>query len=132
MRKDSGRFSIKEIKVIGIFRQKAQYIHNIADFIVAHKITHSKLAKIGDEEIIELFSQIKGVGRWKVEMLLMFGLGREDVFAVDDLGIQKGMIKLFKLPKMKNKDLKIKMRKLSEKWSPYHTYACLYLWRSLD
>jgi DNA-3-methyladenine glycosylase II len=81
------RFFIEEIKAVGIFRQKAQYIHNIADLMIAYKITHSKLAKMGNEEIIELISQIKGVGRWTVEMLLMFGLGREDVFAVDDLGI---------------------------------------------
>ena len=81
-----------------------------------------------DEEIVELLTQIKGVGKWTVEMLLMFSLGREDVFAVDDLGIQQAMTKIYKLPVDDKKKLKESMLNISSKWSPYRTYACLHLW----
>ncbi len=65
-------------------------------------------------------------------MILMFTLGREDVFAVDDLGIQQSMIKLYKLDATDKKLLKEKMLKISLKWSPYRTYACRYLWKWKD
>jgi DNA-3-methyladenine glycosylase II len=65
-------------------------------------------------------------------MLLMFALGREDVFAVDDLGIQNAMIKLYKLDNTDKKQLKEDMLRLSKKWSPYRTYACVHLWRWKD
>lgn len=123
---------VEKIRAIGISQSKANYIHNVAKFIVEHKITDKKLHKMQDDEIIELLTEIKGVGRWTVEMLLMFSLGREDVFAVDDLGIQKGMLKLHKLDHLKGKELKARMMELSLRWSPYRSYACLYLWKFQD
>lgn len=120
---------VEKIKAIGISQSKANYIHNVAEFISERKITPAKLHKMSDEEIIELLTEIKGVGRWTVEMLLIFGLGREDVFAVDDLGIQKGMIEIFKLHDLPKKELRIKMMKLSERWSPYRSYVCLHMWK---
>jgi len=119
---------VPTIKAIGISQRKAEYIHHVAQFIHDHKITDKKLAKMNDEDIIDTLVQIKGVGRWTVEMLLMFALGREDVFALDDLGIQKGFQKMYKCEHLAGKELKAKMMKESEKWSPYRTYACLYLW----
>lgn len=123
---------VEKIRAIGISQSKANYIHNVAKFIVEHKITDKKLHKMHDDEIIELLTEIKGVGRWTVEMLLMFSLGREDVFAVDDLGIQKGMLKLHKLDHLKGKELKARMMELSLRWAPYRSYACLYLWKFQD
>jgi len=82
--------------------------------------------------VIHLLTQINGVGRWTVDMLLMFSLKREDVFSVDDLGIQQGMISLYKLEKEPKKKLKEDMQRIAAKWSPYRTYACLYLWRWKD
>jgi len=63
---------------------------------------------------------------------LMFTLGREDVFAIDDLGLQQSMIKLYKLDPSDKKQLREKLLKISSKWSPYRTYACMYLWRWKD
>lgn len=124
------KIPVEKIQAIGISKQKATYIHNVAEFVVEHEITDRKLHKMSDEEIIELLTQIKGVGRWTVEMILIFTLGREDVFAVDDLGIQKGMQKLFPgLKQLKGKELKNRMMELSQPWSPYRSYACLYLWK---
>jgi DNA-3-methyladenine glycosylase II len=65
-------------------------------------------------------------------MVMMFALGREDVFAVDDLGIQQAMIKLFQLDGTDKKKLKEDMLRISRKWSPYRTYACLHLWAWKD
>jgi DNA-3-methyladenine glycosylase II len=120
---------VEEIRAIGISQRKAEYIHHVARFIVEHKVTLKKLEAMQDEEIIELLIQIKGVGRWTVEMLLIFGLGREDVFAVDDLGIQKGMIALFKLEHLDKKELRQRMLKLSQRWSPSRSYICLHMWK---
>jgi DNA-3-methyladenine glycosylase II len=81
-----------------------------------------------NEEIIDLLTQIKGIGKWTVEMILMFTLGREDVFAVDDLGIQQAITKLYNLDSSDKKLMKEKMLQISAKWSPYRTFACRYLW----
>lgn len=120
------------LRAIGLSNAKVNYIQNVARFCIEHNITDTKLLEMTNEEIIELLTQIKGVGKWTVEMLLMFTLGRQDVFAVDDLGIQIAMIKIYKLPINDKKELKEKMLRLSKKWSPYRTYACLHLWKWKD
>lgn len=120
------------LRSIGLSNAKVSYVHNVASFCIEHKITDKKLLAMSNEEIIDLLVQIKGIGKWSVEMLLMFTLGREDVFAVDDLGIQQAMCKLYKLDPENKKEMKEKMLKLSAKWSPYRTYACLHLWRWKD
>ena len=91
-----------------------------------------KLLTMSNEEIIELLTQIKGVGKWTVEMLLMFALGREDIFSIDDYGVQSAMIKIYKLKKLDKKQLREKLLKISEKWSPYKAYGCLYCWHMKD
>ena len=75
---------------------------------------------------------IKGVGRWTAEMLMMFTLAREDLFALDDLGLQQAMIRLYRLDNSDRKKFKADMTRISKKWSPYRTYACLYLWGMKD
>jgi DNA-3-methyladenine glycosylase II len=113
---------------IGFSNAKASYVHNVCKFFIENKITDARLQKMTNEEVIDLLTQIKGVGRWTVEMILMFTLGREDVFAIDDLGIQQSIIKLYKLDNTDKKSMKEKMLNISGKWSPYRTYACRYLW----
>jgi DNA-3-methyladenine glycosylase II len=120
------------LRNIGLSNAKVNYVQNVASFCIEHSITDTKLFAMTNEEIIELLTQIKGVGKWTVEMLLMFTLGREDVFAVDDLGIQTAMIKVYKLPVEDKKVLKEKMINISKKWKPYRTYACLHLWKYKD
>ncbi len=120
------------LRSIGLSNAKVSYVHNVARFCMEHKITDKKLLAMSNEEILELLTSIKGVGKWTVEMLLMFTLGREDVFAVDDLGIQQAMTKLYQLDPEDKKGMKEKMLKLSAKWSPYRTYACLHLWAWKD
>lgn len=120
------------LRAIGLSNAKTQYVLNVAQFAKEHGLDDKKLKKMSNEEIIDLLTQIKGVGRWTVEMLLMFTLGREDVFAVDDYGIQVAMKKLYGLDDSNKKEFKGEMLRLSQKWSPYRTYACLHLWRWKD
>jgi len=120
------------LRSIGLSNAKVNYVKNVAAFCIEHEVTDTKLTSMTNTEIIDLLTQIKGVGKWTVEMLLMFTLGREDVFAVDDLGIQQAMIKAYNLPVDDKKLLKEKMLKISLKWKPYRTYACMHLWNWKD
>jgi DNA-3-methyladenine glycosylase II len=120
------------LRSIGFSNAKANYVHNVAQYVMEHKVDDRQFNKMSNEEIIEFLTQIKGVGRWTVEMLLMFTLGREDVFAVDDLGIQQAMTKIYKLDATDKKGMKEKMMKIAAKWSPYRTHACFYLWKYKD
>jgi DNA-3-methyladenine glycosylase II len=124
--------SAETLRAIGLSNAKVSYVHNVARFCIEHRITDKKLLAMSNDEIVDLLVQIKGIGKWSVEMLLMFTLGREDVFAVDDLGIQQAMTLLYKLDPEDKKGMKEKMLKLSAKWSPYRTYACLHLWKFKD
>ncbi|MFI5124400.1 MAG: DNA-3-methyladenine glycosylase family protein [Chitinophagales bacterium] len=120
------------LRAIGLSNAKTKYIQNVALFTLEKGMDPKILHKMNNEELIEHFTQIKGVGRWTAEMLLMFTLGREDVFAVDDLGIQNAMIGVYKLDKTDKKKLRDDMLRISAKWSPYRTFACLHLWRHKD
>ena len=122
----------EELRAIGLSNAKASYVHNVSRFAIEKGMDYKHLNKLTNDEVINYLTEIKGVGRWTTEMLLMFTLGREDVFAVDDLGIQNAMIKLYKLDNSDKKVLREKLLKLSEKWSPYRTYACLHLWHWTD
>lgn len=117
-----------QLRGIGLSNAKANYVLNVCRFFIENKVTDARIHKMEDEELINFLMQIKGVGRWTAEMILMFTLGREDVFAVDDLGIQQAMTKLYKLDPEDKKGMKEKMIKISGKWKPYRTYACRYLW----
>ncbi len=117
---------------IGFSNAKASYVHNVCRFFIENNITDAQLYKMNNEEVIALLTQIKGVGKWTVEMILMFTLGREDVFALDDLGLKQGVIKLYNLKETDKKVLIKKIEKISSKWSPYRTYASRYLWNWKD
>jgi DNA-3-methyladenine glycosylase II len=116
------------LRGIGLSNAKTNYVRNVCSFFTEEKITDAKLHGMENEALIQYLTQIKGVGQWTVEMILMFTLGREDILALDDLGIQQSMIKLYKIEAANKKELREKMLKHSAKWSPYRTYACRYLW----
>ncbi|HUS03831.1 MAG TPA: hypothetical protein VMY77_18955 [Chitinophagaceae bacterium] len=116
------------LRAIGLSNAKTHYVRNVCEFFIEKKITDTRLNKMSNEEVINLLIQIKGVGKWTVEMILMFTLGREDIFAVDDLGIQQSITKLYKLDSSDKKLMKERMLQISSKWAPYRTYACRYLW----
>ena len=120
------------LRGIGLSNSKVNYVKNVAEFFITHSITDKQLYTMDPSSVINLLTQIKGVGKWTVEMLLMFSLGHEDVFAVDDLGIQQAMIRLYKIKFSTKKELQSKMLRRAETWAPYRTYACLHLWHWKD
>ena len=87
----------EKLRGIGMSNAKVSYVQNVARFEMEFGLEPKKLNRMSNEEVIVYLTQIKGVGRWTAEMLLMFSLGREDVFAVDDLGIQQAMKGIYKL-----------------------------------
>ncbi|HIM26563.1 MAG TPA: DNA-3-methyladenine glycosylase 2 family protein [Candidatus Marinimicrobia bacterium] len=120
--------SHEELRSAGLSNQKASYIHNIANAFYTGAIPKD-IDTIGDNEVIECLTIIKGVGPWTAKMFLMFTLNRPDVFPVTDLGIQKGFQLFFQfdvLPSTK------KMMEIAEAWRPYRTLASWYLWRLVE
>jgi DNA-3-methyladenine glycosylase II len=122
---------IERLRSVGLSNQKANYLQNVARFSLENDLENHNWDGLSDEEIIQFLTQIKGVGKWTVQMLLMFTIGRLDIFPVDDLGIQQAMTRLFGLD-TKDKQFKNNMMARAEIWRPYRTIACRYLWRWKD
>jgi len=117
------------IRNAGLSFSKISYIKNIARAVVEEKINFEEFDKLSDEEIITALITIKGVGRWTVEMFLMWTLLRPDVFSYGDLGLRKGMQKIYKLKKEPSAK---RAAQISNRWKPHRSLACRYLWASLD
>ena len=117
------------LRAIGLSNAKANYIQNVARFELEQGMSFSKLSKMSDEEVISYLTQIKGVGRWTVEMLLMFQLGRPDVLPVDDFGVRNGFRLAYgreAMPKPKE------LLEFGERWRPHRSAAAWYLWRATE
>jgi DNA-3-methyladenine glycosylase II len=118
------------LRAAGLSYKKVAYLKDLAQHFLDGKFpTLEQIRQMPNEQIIKLFSEIKGVGRWTVEMYLIFDLGRADVFPGDDYGIRKAIAQLHglaELPPVKQ------MAQYGEPWKPYRSVASLYLWRSLD
>ncbi|HVY45228.1 MAG TPA: DNA-3-methyladenine glycosylase, partial [Minicystis sp.] len=114
------------LREAGLSGAKARYVRGLADEVLAGRLRLDRLDAMTDDEVVDELSRLKGIGRWTAEMILMFHLRRLDVLPVDDLGIQKGMMRLFGLRKL---PAKARMEKLARPWRPYRSVACWYLWR---
>lgn len=129
---DAGRvlaMSESELRSVGLSRQKAAYILNLARFF--QEADTEDLLRWEDEALVHHLTQIKGIGTWTVQMILLFNLGRPDVFPPGDLGIQKAMQQLYGL-EGKGKALRKSMLSIAENWRPYRSYATRFLWRYLS
>jgi DNA-3-methyladenine glycosylase II len=120
----------EDLKAVGLSRQKTSYVINIATFFKEEKIKDDLWEDLSDDEIIKYLTQIKGVGKWTVEMILIFTLYRDDIFPDGDYAIQVVMKELYKIKKEK-KDLLLAMNKKAKKWIPYRSLASRYLWQHL-
>ncbi len=116
---------INEFYGVGLSRQKAGYIKNIAEAFDKKIIDEKIIIKYNNNDIIKTLTQIKGVGIWTAEMFLIFTLRRSDVFPVTDLGIQKGFQILYSLDELPTID---NMKNKSKYWRPYRSIMALYLW----
>jgi len=122
------RIPLERLRKAGLSQQKAGYVKNVARFALkGDGLNYGFLRRQSNEDIISNLTQIKGVGRWTVEMLLMFPLDRKDIIAVDDLGIQSAMKRLYELD-LEGRALKTRMMEIAENWKPYRTIVCKYLW----
>lgn len=119
------------LKQTGLSRQKSTYIRNTAAFFTGKPTDIASWQNLPDEAILRELTSIKGVGIWTVQMLLMFSLGRPDIFPVADLGIQTAMGRLYGL-RSSGKALQAEMVSVAEQWRPYRSYACFYLWKWKD
>ncbi|MBL7928345.1 MAG: DNA-3-methyladenine glycosylase 2 family protein [Bacteroidia bacterium] len=126
------RIETEMMRQAGLSEAKSCYLKNVASFAIDKGLTYGKLNKMENEEVIEYLTEIKGVGRWTVEMVLMFSLGREDVFPVDDGGIIAAMKNLYGISSPDKKKRITQMQKIAENWVPYRSYACMYLWKFKD
>ena len=124
-------FHDSQLRAVGFSYQKAGYLKNIANFHLQNNLNSLQTKRMQTEKLIEYLTQIKGVGTWTVEMVLMFSLNKKDIFPVDDLGIQNAMKMIYKLPESK-KEMKNTMLFIAENWRPFRTYACFYLWQHKD
>ncbi len=120
--------SLDDLRALGFSYSKAQYVHNVAEFFHTHSLFDADWSLMSDNEIINTLTMIKGVGKWTVEMILMFTLMREDVLPLDDLIIRNHMIIMFQAEETQKKALYATLEKKSEKWRPYRSIACRYLW----
>ena len=121
------RKNIDQLRAVGLSQQKSNYVQNVAQYFEKNPLTEAQWSQMTDEELIAQLTDIKGVGKWTVQMILMFSLQRPDVFPVDDLGIKNAMVELYGLEET-GKALKQKMLEIAIRWSPYRTYASRFLW----
>jgi len=120
----------EKLRACGLSRSKIAALKDLAAKTIDGTVpARRELVRMTDEEIIERITKVRGIGRWTVEMLLLFELGRLDVWPVADYGVLKGFAKTFgkrKLPKPKQ------FAKIGDKWRPYRSVAAWYFWRALD
>ena len=121
--------SLEQMRAAGLSKQKLAYIRDLAEKTISGDVNFEQLPGMGDEDVIEHLTRVKGIGRWSAQMFLMFALNRPDVMPVFDLGINVAIKKAYnkrKIPKP------AQIIKLAEKWRPYRSVACWYLWRSVE
>lgn len=120
--------STTKLRSIGISNSKAKYIQNLASYIIDGKLDFDALSSMSDNNVIELLTEINGIGRWTAEMFLIFYLKRSDVVSVSDMGIKRAVQKVYG---MMDKPTDKQLLSISNKWKPYRSVACWHLWKSL-
>ena len=124
------RVADEQLRACGVSGNKARALRDLADHERRGEIPDTRrMATMSDDEIVEALTAVRGIGKWTVQMMLMFRLGRADQLPVDDLGIRKGAQRVDKLDEMPTPK---QLLERGEAWGPYRTYAGLYLWRIAD
>ena len=118
-----------KLRRAGVSPQKLSYLRDLTSRLTRGSLELESLRRRPDEEIIRILDEVKGIGPWTVQMLLIFTLGRTDVLPVDDYGIRRGISQIYGLGVLPKK---AEIEKLAENWHPYCSVASLYLWRHKD
>lgn len=119
--------SYDELRTCGLSNAKVIYVHSLANHFLENRKQIRKWSTMDDEAIIQELTTIKGVGRWTAEMFLIFGLGRPDVFPIDDLGLVKGVYRHYNGG---DQMTKAQVMAIGEQWRPYRSLGTWYMWRS--
>lgn len=122
------KMTADELRSVGLSRQKSQYVGNVARFFIENELFNHNWNDLDDDEVIDLLTQIKGVGKWTSEMVLIFNLFRPDVLPLDDLVVKNNIVKLYNLEHLTGRTLNQEIESISNQWKPYRTTASLYLW----
>ncbi len=123
------KLSDEKMRSAGLSGAKARAIRSLSEHVLSGDVDLEKLPALPDSDVLTELTKVKGIGPWTAEMILMFSLGRTDVFSRGDLGLQKGLMHLYgwkKLPSDK------RLSAVIAKWSPYRTYAARILWKIAD
>jgi DNA-3-methyladenine glycosylase II len=123
------RLTDAEMRAVGISGQKVRYIRDLCARLSDGSLDLHALRVLSDDQVVEALTQVKGIGRWTAEMFLMFRLQRPDVLPVGDLGIVKAVQRAYRLRSAPTAD---RLTRIGERWRPYRSVACWYLWASLD
>ncbi len=115
-----------QYRSVGLSRAKTLYVRDLASKVISGEVSFRRMDRMSDEEVAEMLIRVKGIGPWTAQMYLMFVLGRPDIFSAGDKGIQTAMAKLYRKRNVK------KLDRFAERWKPYRSVACWYLWRSLN
>ena len=121
--------SDEALRGVGLSGQKVRYMRDLCARVADGSLPLDRIESLGDAEVIDALTAVKGIGRWTAEMFLMFRLHRPDVLPVGDLGIVKAVQKAYRLRKVPDA---ARLVKIGEPWRPYRSVACWYLWASLD
>jgi DNA-3-methyladenine glycosylase II len=121
--------TVGEMRRAGLSNQKVGYIRDLAEHAQSGKIDFDRLPSMNDEEVIASLTDIKGVGVWTAHMFLIFALRRPNVLAVGDFGVRSAIKRHYKKRILPKPAL---IEKLAVNWRPYCSFACWYLWRSLE
>jgi len=118
-----------ELRSLGLSRAKALSVRDLCERVADGSLDLNGLREMPDGKVIERLIKVKGIGPWTAHMALIFALSRPDVWPVNDLGLRKGLAAVFDLEEVPDADRAMKM---GEKWRPYRSYACWYLWQFND
>jgi DNA-3-methyladenine glycosylase II len=117
---------IPVLRAAGLSRAKATYLHDLAARFADGTVQPRRFRAAADDDIADMLTGVKGIGRWSVDMFLIFGLNRPDVLPVGDLGVRKGMQHYFAMADLPAPDA---MRELAAPWQPFRSIASWYMWR---
>lgn len=125
------QMKVEELRSVGLSRQKATYVQAVAHFFVEQQLAEANWESYSDEDLITLLTQIKGVGEWTVQMILLGALARPDVWPTKDLAIQQAIQALYQLD-ARGRKLEQRMIEIAEAWRPHRSLVARYLWNWRD
>jgi DNA-3-methyladenine glycosylase II len=123
------RFTTEELRAVGLSSQKASYVADLANRVNDGTVDLRRIGRLPDARVVEMLTQVKGIGRWTAQMFLIFSLGRPDVFPHDDLGVRTAIRDRYGLENLPDKETS---HAIAAAWRPYASVASWYCWRTLD